>query len=126
MTRINVGVEPHELPGKQLLAEHREMKRIPNAVRKGRYNLDNVPEKFTLGKGHVCFFYTRLGYLLRRYRKVRAECLRRGYDVTDYTEAWDGIPDELMGGYVPQVRDRRIILARLREKGVTLLKKRVA
>jgi hypothetical protein len=32
MTRINVGVHPSELSTKHLIAEHREIKRIPNNV----------------------------------------------------------------------------------------------
>ena len=30
MTRINCGIPPEELSDKHLLAEHREIKRIPN------------------------------------------------------------------------------------------------
>ena len=69
MTRINIGVRPIELENKHLMAEHRELKRIPNVVRKGRYNLKNVPPQFTLGKGHVSFFYDKLGYLKKQERK---------------------------------------------------------
>ena len=34
MTRINVGIDPSELNMKMLMAEHREIKRIPNCVKK--------------------------------------------------------------------------------------------
>ena len=34
MTRINAGIPAAMLTGKHLLAEHREIKRIPNEVRK--------------------------------------------------------------------------------------------
>lgn len=75
MTRINVGLDPEELADDVLLAEHREMTRIPNAVRSGRANLDApAPEAFCLGPGHVRFFYRRLGYLQRRYAAVYVEC----------------------------------------------------
>ena len=67
MTRINAGIPPAQLTGKHLIAEHREIKRIPNAIAKGRYNLKTAPKEFTLGTGHVSFFYTRLGYLKQRY-----------------------------------------------------------
>ena len=33
MTRINVGIPPAELTGKHLIAEHREIKRIPNCIK---------------------------------------------------------------------------------------------
>ena len=60
MTRINIGVSPNELIGKHLLAEHREIKRIPNCIKKGRYKMIGIPDKFKLGTGHVKFFYNKL------------------------------------------------------------------
>ena len=56
MTRINCGISPDELPDKILLAELREIKRIPNAIQKGRYSLDGIPDQFKLGTGHVKLF----------------------------------------------------------------------
>ena len=74
MTRINVGIPPAELNGRHLIAEHREIKRIPNLVNRGRYSLDNQPDTFKLGKGHVKFFYDKLLYLKRRYDSLFDEC----------------------------------------------------
>lgn len=91
MTRINVGYPVKKLNTKMLLAEHREIKRIPNIVKSGRANLNNIPEKFTLGKGHVSFFYNKLGWLIERYSEVHNECLRRGFNVKDYKDSWIGI-----------------------------------
>ncbi len=116
MTRINVGIRPIELENKHLIAEAREIKRIPNCVAKGRYNLNNVPVQFTLGKGHVSFFYNKLGYLKRRYEELYAECLRRKINVQYYGNSWDNVPKELMNDYIPQERDRQIILQRIRER----------
>lgn len=116
MTRVNLGINPQDLSGPHLLSEHREMVRIPNAVRKGRAKIANIPENFTLGSGHVKFFYTRLGYLFKRYRAVYKECLRRGYNITDMSSAWNGIPDELMGSYKALPRDTIILRERLRER----------
>ena len=62
MTRINCGIPPCELTDKHLMAEHREIKRIPNCIKKGRYSMTGQPEVFTLGKGHVKFFYNKLKY----------------------------------------------------------------
>ena len=47
MTRINVGIPPSELNDKHLIAEAREIKRVPNCVAKGRYNLKSQPKEFT-------------------------------------------------------------------------------
>lgn len=116
MTRINVGIEPYELNGKHLLAEAREIKRVPNIIKSGRYNFNDQPKQFTLGKGHVKFFYDKLGYLKNRYISIYKECLKRGYNVTDFSSAWDNIPKELMGDYTPTPRDREIILERINER----------
>ena len=75
MTRINCGIKVEELSDKHLLAEHREIKRIPNVIKSGKANLENLPEKFTLGKGHVRFFYNKIGYLASRYSEIYADCL---------------------------------------------------
>ena len=53
MTRINCGIPPAELTNKHLIAEHREIKRIPNCVIKGKYSLTGQPDSFKLGAGHV-------------------------------------------------------------------------
>lgn len=116
MTRINVGIDPRTLSTKMLIAEHREIKRIPNAVRSGRAIIKDIPDTFRLGAGHVKFFYTRLGYLLNRYVTVRDECLKRGYKVQDYSNAWTGIPQEYMGWYNPTPADRKIVEQRIKSK----------
>jgi len=116
MTRINVGIQPVELTDKHLLAEHREIKRIPNCIAKGRYNMDGIPEKFKLGKGHVKFFYNKLEYLFTRYVKLYLECKNRGFNVQNYSKAWDNLPEELMNQYKPTYVDRLIVQERIYEK----------
>jgi deoxyribonuclease (pyrimidine dimer) len=120
MTRINVGILPEELPNKLLIAEHREIKRIPNVVKSGKFSLANQPKSFTLGTGHVKFLYSRLLYLRNRYEAIYGECLKRGFNVTNYTSAWDGVPEEFMGDYIPTHRDRSLILERIASKGFVL------
>ena len=121
MTRINVGISPKELPNKLLLAEHREIKRIQNCIKTGRYNLENIPEKFTLNSGHVKFFYKRLGYLQKRYQKILEECLERNFNVTDYSDSFLGIPESFMNDYQETEEDRELLLERIREKGFNIL-----
>lgn len=115
MTRINSGVDPSELSGQHLIAEHREIKRIPNCIAKGKYNLNGIPEQFKLGAGHVKFFYNKLYYLKKRYIRIYNECKRRGYNVTNYQSCWDNVPPYLMNDYTPTQRDRELILARIEE-----------
>jgi len=116
MTRINVAVKPIELNDKMLMAEHREIKRIPNCIKKGRYNLSGIPDKFTLGTGHVKFFYNKLEYLHDRYVDLYYECLKRGFNVTNYEEAFNDLPNELYNWYDETDRDREIILQRINER----------
>ena len=116
MTRINVGIPPKQLTNKHLIAEHRELKRIPNVVARGRCNLKNIPPAFSLGKGHVSFFYDKLGYLRDRYRDLYNECINRGFNVQNYEASWNGIPSELMNGYTPTENDVRIITERIAER----------
>ena len=116
MTRINVGIPPAELVNQHLIAEHREIKRIPNCIAKGKYNMDGIPDKFKLGTGHVKFFYNKLLYLKSRYIKLYEECISRGFNVQNYINAWDNIPSELMNDYQPTEVDRGIIKQRINER----------
>lgn len=79
MTRINC-VPVDELSGPHLVAEYRELPRVfalaEKAAARGAFS---QPPNYTLGKGHVLFFYTRLGYLARRHAELIEEMKRRGY-----------------------------------------------
>lgn len=90
MTRINAGIRPYQLTRQHLLAEHREIKRIPNHVFKFRDRIDikAIPPVFKLGTGHVKFFYNKIKYLQKRYTEIYNECIKRGYNVTDYSESF--------------------------------------
>jgi deoxyribonuclease (pyrimidine dimer) len=124
VTRINSGIHPEELPDKLLLAEHREIKRIPNAILAGRYSLKDQPGEFTLGKGHVKFFYDKLEYLLIRYCELWEECIIRGFKVQDYSPSFENAAK--MEGYAlfNQWREtpeaRKIVLDRIESKGFKL------
>lgn len=104
------------MTNKHLIAEHREIKRIPNVIVRGRFNLKSVPSEFTLGKGHVSFFYNKLKYLKERYIDLYNECIARGFNVQNYESCWDGVPSELMNNYVPTERDVKIISERIADR----------
>lgn len=120
MTRINCGIKPYELCDKHLLAESREIKRIPNVVSKGKYNINKIPKEFKLGEGHVSFFYDKLLYLKNRYEEIYLECKDRGFNVTYFGNAWDKIPNKLMNDYKPSEKDRQIVLERINERLKTM------
>ena len=80
MTRINC-VPVSELSRQHLLAEYRELPRVFALARKAHCMRRKVaaPEAYTLGTGHVKFFYQRLGYCSRRFHELREEMVLRGY-----------------------------------------------
>lgn len=116
MTRINVAILPSELNDKMLIAEHREIKRIPNCIRKGRYSMQNQPKEFKLGTGHVKFFYDKLTYLRNRYERLYKECKKRGFNVTYYGRSFDGLPAELYNDYKPSSYDRLLLQERIAKR----------
>lgn len=80
MTRINC-VPAAELSRQHLVAEYRELPRVfalaAKAYSAGRRIV--APAAYTLGAGHVLFFYQRLAWCRRRFHELRDEMLRRGY-----------------------------------------------
>jgi hypothetical protein len=63
----------------------------------GKAVVTDIPPEYVLGKGHVKFFYTRLGWLKRRYEALTDECLARGFNVKNIWPT--GLPERLMGDY---------------------------
>lgn len=120
MTRISSKVKPIELCDKMLIAEHREIKRIPNAIKNGKAVIKNIPDQFTLGTGHVKFFYNKLAYLHQRYKALRAECLERGFNISDYNECFEGLPVELYQDWTPDERVRGIVVDRINDRLQTM------
>lgn len=111
MTRINT-IPVQELTNKHLLAEYKEIIRpfslVRNAQAKGvnKYNLHSkhkVPSEYTLGTGHVLFFYNKLSYLLKRYNALQQELIVRGYNINPVADKdlSDGIRSEWFGDYEP-------------------------
>jgi deoxyribonuclease (pyrimidine dimer) len=118
MTRISVAVRAGELCDAHLIKERIEILRIPNAIKSGKakVNLSKIPSKFTLGTGHVIFFYPRLKYLHKRYDELTEECLKRKFNITDYSDAFDGLPDNLYNGYEETTNDRLLLVERINER----------
>ncbi len=123
MTRINC-VSVQELSQQHLVAEYRELPRVFNLARKALERNDiQYFEEYRLGKGHLLFFYTRLGYLARRHAELVQEMLRRGYKPTftsPLRDAHSDIPDVLWGDWNPTEEaiklNRRRILERSRNE----------
>lgn len=119
MTRINC-VPVHELSGPHLVAEYRELPRVFALAKKAalRGSLSQ-PEVYTLGKGHLLFFYTRLSYLSRRHTELIEEMKRRGYNPKfagmrrcDFPD----IPDSYWNDWHPTAEALRLNRARIKER----------
>jgi len=87
MTRINAHIPPAKLCDQHLVAEYREILRtnalaIKRARKEGRQMLKNIQQSFTLGGGHVTFFYDKLLYIHLRFNALRGEMINRGMNAT--------------------------------------------
>lgn len=113
MTRVNL-VSPFDLCDQHLLAEHREITRIPNTILSGKAKVQNIPDRFCLGPGHVKFFYNKLRWLQYRYNDVHHVCLLRGFQVQ--YKFPDSLPDELFNSWEPDAEDIELSRQRINER----------
>jgi deoxyribonuclease (pyrimidine dimer) len=116
MTRISVGVRAIELCDAHLIKERIELLRIPNAIKSGKAIVKNIPSSFTLGTGHVKFFYDKLGYLQQRYEELTAECVERDFNITDFSDSFRGLPKNLCNTYEETDKDRAVVVDRVNER----------
>ena len=117
MTRVNCNINVKNLTDEHLLAEHREIKRIPTHF--NNHGIKKVIPEFTLGKGHVLFFLDKPLYTLVRYNQIYKECIKRGLDIQNYSENWACYPPHMfMHGpfdklYTPGDRERSLLVERI-------------
>lgn len=122
MTRINI-VEPEQLTKQHLLAEYRELPRVFTHVLKAiesskTLNDFNIPDKYTIGKGHVTFFYNKCRYLFERWIKIISILKNSNYDLSeDYidksTRNFIEIPEQYKGEYSPTPEEIYLNMYRL-------------
>ena len=119
MTRINSAIPVRCLTDEHLLAEHREIKRLPfclhEAIRTG--SVKHIPERFVLGKGHVTFFLNKMLFCRHRYRDIYTECHLRHFHVENYEENFAySVPDEYQGRYIPAQDERNLLIDRITDR----------
>lgn len=90
MTRINL-IPPEQLCDQHLMAEYRELIRIPNGVLSGKLKskYPDAPTSYKLGSGHIKFFVDKLPWLFYRHIELYSELRYRGYNVEWMN--WKGI-----------------------------------
>lgn len=119
MTRINSAIPVEFLTDEHLLAEHREIERLPwnlsLAIRSGSIN--KIPPKFTLGKGHILFFVNKNKFTLKRYKMIHNECIKRGFKVKDYSSSWDtDACRKYNNDHTPTTEEKYILFERITER----------
>jgi len=122
MTRINV-VAVQDLTTKHLVAEYREITRLPNNLKKSltrktkEFKLSEIPSKYTLGAGHVKFFYDKMLFLEKRFKDLVNEMIRRGYN-PNYRDHTIFVPNNLSfyNDYIPTIEDININKVRISDR----------
>ena len=120
MTRINSAIPVRCLTDEHLLAEHREIKRLPYCLRRALDSsipLDSrIPKNFVLGRGHVTFFLDKMQFTLKRYQQLHEECVRRNFKVADYSDNWRSVELEYMKDYTPTSAERSLLVERITQR----------
>lgn len=121
MTRINV-VRVEELSRQHLVAEYREIMRLPGNLnawlnRKSKPpSFDEIPLEYKLGTGHVKFFFNKFLFLQKRFENLVDEMLSRGYNPR-FTDSTIFIVDNLYyNDYTPTEEAIQINRQRIKER----------
>lgn len=121
MTRINV-VDPKELSQQHLVAEYREIMRLPGNLktwlnRKTKApDFKEIPDEYKLGTGHVKFFFTKFEFLQKRFEALVEEMIARGYN-PKFRDSSIFVVDKLYyNDYTPTKEAIELNRARIRER----------
>jgi hypothetical protein len=122
MTRINV-VPVSELTRLHLVAEYREITRVPGCLTKSlsrttkKFSYDEIPPDYVLGKGHVKFFYDKMFFLQKRFESLVFEMAGRGFH-PKYTDSTIFIPedDRFYNDYTPTENALSLNRQRIKER----------
>lgn len=124
MMRGNL-IPVEELMDQHLMAEWRELKMVPAALRKSLHTrspeqiLNTIPHHYVLGKGHITFWYNKLLFLKERYAQLTCELLARGYNLK-YRGRFDAftvnLPACFFNHYTPSIEEIQTSRQRIEEK----------
>jgi hypothetical protein len=118
MTRISASISAISLCDLHLRKERIEILRIPNKVKNNKYSPKTIaPKEFKLSTGHEVFFISRLKYLHKRYDELTKECIKRGFNITDYSDAFKDLPKHLYNDWddnTPKIKE--IVSERIKER----------
>ena len=122
MTRINI-IPPQRLYDQHLIAEYREIFMVAAALKrslkaKKGFSLSQIPKNFTLGKGHIKFFYDKGKYLYKRYTLLTEEMESLGFkpNIKRRFPSEIFIKNNLFNDWQPKRADLNLIRRRLNYK----------
>lgn len=104
------------------MAEYREIRHVGAALnrslnRKTKFDISEIPTKFTLNSGHVKFFYDKGIYLSKRFRQIREELHRRGFNLDPSIKFDNGLfPDGFRNDWIPTADAEQLIRNRIAER----------
>lgn len=108
MTRINT-IDVSLLADQHLFAEYREITRISKLAKPLRFY-----GTYTMGTGHMKFFYNKGAFLEKRLQDLYVECIKRGINATH--KVYTRHPTGLNNDWVPAYADHCTNVTRLVEK----------
>lgn len=121
MTRVNL-IDPNYLADQHLLAEIRELPRcityVEKTILKGSY--PDIPERYTLGAGHIKFFFDKVEFLRKRQIDLVYAWYKRGFslsfDIDKWEERCNKVPSTLRKDYTPDSEELMINVLRIKER----------
>lgn len=120
MTRINI-IPVEDLTDQHLMAEYREIFMIGSALQRSlkskNWDPKRIPKKFTLGTGHVMFFYDKGKYLFKRYRQIQNELKNRNFNLDESRHFKSTqFPTQYFNDWEPNKSDQKIVMKRIEER----------
>ena len=119
MTRINL-VHPSKLSTKHLVAEYREIVRVFALARMAQHEMHRrkQPSAYTLGAGHVLFFYDKLKFVSDRYDSLCQEMVDRGFicNRIPMEDLHNGIGKHMFHNYTPTETAIAINMQRIKDR----------
>lgn len=113
MVRVNL-IRPYHLADQHLIAEYLEIMMLIGYV-KNYPEVKDIPEKYTLGKGHIKFFKNKLAYLKERHEELKKEMKKRNFETNKSIDLKD-FKKELLNKWSPSKEDIHIIKERIKWK----------
>ncbi|MCU0642282.1 MAG: pyrimidine dimer DNA glycosylase/endonuclease V [archaeon] len=115
MVRINL-IRPRYLTDQHLIAEYNEILMFLGYVRKNPVSgLENIPQRYKLGKGHILFFKNKLIYIKKRFSALAGEMRLRGFKTNRLADI-SKLSKHLKNDWLPDEKDIGIIRKRIIEK----------